>query len=127
MRNRALNKGHCERIRDKLATTLLELVEKHILSRTIIYSDNCKAYEPLSNMGYVHKVVVHKKHFVDPSTGVHTNNIESIWRRVRYHLRPYYGSQGRMLSIHVDEYLHKMHRGIKSAEFENNLHKFLMI
>ncbi|KAK4476182.1 hypothetical protein MN116_001396 [Schistosoma mekongi] len=92
MWDRVLNKGHCERIRDRSATTLLALVEKYILPGTIIYSDNFKAYELLSNMGYVHKVVMHRKRFVDPSTGVHTNNIESMWSRVRYHLRPHYGS-----------------------------------
>lgn len=35
----------------------------------------------------VHRVVVHKDHFGDPRTGIHTQEVESTWSRLKYHVK----------------------------------------
>ncbi|KAL1250607.1 hypothetical protein QQF64_018403 [Cirrhinus molitorella] len=63
--------------RDK--TTLLPIIEKHVKRGSIIHSDEWRAYSTLSERGYQHHTVNHSIHFVNPSTGVHTQNIERAW------------------------------------------------
>ena len=49
-----------------------------------IHSDECKAYAALrNNPDYTYTSINHSKLFVDPLTGVHTQNIENIWMRVK--------------------------------------------
>ena len=38
-----------------------------------------RAYNNLQNLGYIYQTVNHLVHYVDPVTGVHTNNIEARW------------------------------------------------
>ena len=63
--------------------TLLQEINKFIAPGTIIYSDCWAAYSKLSEHGYTHMTVNHSKHFKDPCTGVHTNNIEGLWNLLR--------------------------------------------
>lgn len=53
---------------------------------SIIRTDGWKAYEKLSEMGYVHQVVNHSKEFVTKE-GVHTNRVESNWRPMKDYFR----------------------------------------
>uniref|UniRef100_A0A6P7FWW9 Uncharacterized protein LOC114334993 n=1 Tax=Diabrotica virgifera virgifera TaxID=50390 RepID=A0A6P7FWW9_DIAVI len=70
--------------------TLLGVIKEWILNGTTIYSDCWRAYDCLSHEGFIHQTVNHSKHFVDPVTGTHTNNIERLWREVRASV-PKYG------------------------------------
>lgn len=65
------------------AATLIPLCKKYILPGTTVYSDSWKAYSGLKDEGYTHLVVNHSKHFVDPESGVHTNNIERLWKDIK--------------------------------------------
>jgi len=51
---------------------------------TIIHSDEWRAYAALrNNLHYTHKTVNHSIHFVDPTTHVHTQNIENPWMHIK--------------------------------------------
>ena len=77
---------------------LLPLIKKHVHAGSVVYSDVWRAYvsevttstgekrthsletvELLKDMSLTHCWVCHDKHFVDPVTGVHTNEIEGVW------------------------------------------------
>jgi transposase-like protein len=75
--------------RDK--DTLLACIKENILPGTTIYSDCWKSYDCLSDNGYTHLTVNHSVNFVDPTTGAHTNTIESNWRSVKASL-PRFGT-----------------------------------
>jgi hypothetical protein len=63
------------------ATTLLNLINKHCLPKSVIYSDCWAAYNCISEIGdsrFNHHTVNHNFTFVD--RGIHTNSVESIWK-----------------------------------------------
>lgn len=35
----------------------------------------------------VHRFVINKDHFVDPRTGIHTQQMESTWSQLKYHVK----------------------------------------
>ena len=71
-----------ERREPRDAATLMPIIERVVRSESMIYGDQWKAYGKIAKEGcYGHKTVNHKHHFVDPETGVHTQNIESYWHK----------------------------------------------
>ncbi|CAF1629088.1 unnamed protein product [Didymodactylos carnosus] len=85
------------------AATLLPIIQQHVRPGTTILSDEWRAYHSLQNGpgGYIHQTVNHSLHFVDPVTGVHTQNIENMWMCAKQ-------KKKRMMGMHVsllDTYL----------------------
>ena len=64
-------------------STLLTLIQKHVRQGSIIHTDCWRGYSKLQDNGYEHRTVNHSENFVDPSTGTHTQNIESSWRALK--------------------------------------------
>ncbi|CAF4187958.1 unnamed protein product, partial [Rotaria sordida] len=64
--------------------TLIPLIHQFILPGTTIYSDRWPAYNLINNeiygpKRYIRQTVNHSVNFVDPITGVHTQNVENMW------------------------------------------------
>ena len=60
---------------------LREAIIDYIRPNTIVYSDKYAAYIKTfsESVVYEHGTVNHSFNFVDPGTGLHTQNIESLW------------------------------------------------
>ena len=85
--------------------TLFPLIFKFIKPQTIIYSDAWAAYGGLEEHNYIHKVINHSEHFVNPEDPtVHTQNIERLWRDIKkWSKRP--GVRSKFLHQYLARYL----------------------
>ena len=92
-------------VEDRSAETLLPIIPEWCHEGTTIHSDGWPAYSGLSEMGFNHCVVVHEHHFVDPATGVHTNNVENYWQRCKRKLKHMYGTNYSLLPSYLDEFM----------------------
>ena len=102
-----------EIVPDRLARTLLPIIQQHVQSRTIVHSDEWAAYNCVQQLASVaqHGVVNHTLHFVDPATGVHTQNVESYWNRVKTKFKRMKGVHESMISSYLDEFMWRERHG----------------
>lgn len=79
-----------------------------------MHSDDWAAYRNLPrhvpNVS-VHRVVVHKDHFVDPRTGIHTQEVESTWSQLKYHVKRERGIRRLDLQDFLNEEMWRQWRG----------------
>ena len=94
-------------VKDRKKETLLSLIFKHIAAGSIIYSDMWKSYIDICklNKSFKHQMVNHSLHFVDPQTGVHTNNIESTWKTGKMKIKQMCGVDRRYVQEYLDEFV----------------------
>ena len=58
-----------------------------------------------------HRVVVHAANFVDPVTGVHTQEVESAWSRLKYKVKMRKGVRNYDLQSFLNEHMWRDWRG----------------
>ena len=66
-------------ISDRIGATLLSNIKKYVEMESLIISDECAGYNGLSDEGFRHETVCHKRSNVNPETGFHTQAIERSW------------------------------------------------
>ena len=78
-----------------------------MLPGTIIHSDMWSAYRRVQSLPNVasHGTVNHSVEFVNSVTGVHTQNIESYWNRVKTKLKRMKGVCPDQLASYLDEFM----------------------
>ena len=59
----------------------------------------------------VHRIVVHARHFVDPVTGVHTQEVESCWNNLKLGQKIRRGMKKEDLQSYLDEQMWRQWRG----------------
>ena len=91
----------------RVAATLLPLVQQYTKSNTAVWSDEWRAYNNVGSLANVcgHQTVNHSLHFKDPVTGVHTEHIESDWNRVKTKLKRMKGCHRSQLPSYLDEFM----------------------
>jgi hypothetical protein len=63
-----------------------------------------RAYRQIQpKLGLQHETVNHSVNFVDPSTGVHTQSIESYWAKTKYKFKVMKGVRSDALPSYLDE------------------------
>lgn len=70
--------------------TLVPIIKKHVKRQRLVASDELRAYACLSEEAYRHVRVDHNRNYVDPQTGLHTQNTETTWqtyKREVWHMR----------------------------------------
>lgn len=105
------------------AATLLPIIQQHCRNGTIVHSDEWAAYNRVQTLGHVtqHQAVNHSLHFVDPATGVHTQNVESYWNRVKTKFKRMKGVHRQMLESYLDEFMWRERHGCTAATALNSL------
>ena len=84
--------------------TLIPIIKDRIKPGTTILSDCWKSYDCLEKEDFLHLTVNHSLNFVDPGTGCHTQNIESLWWQIKRSL-PDTFTRHEQLYLHLAEYL----------------------
>ena len=93
--------------------TLLPIINEFILPRTTIHSDEWRAYTALrNNPDYTHLTVNHSVNFVDPVTGVHTQNIENTWMKAKCKQKKQFGLHRSMLNSYLHEFMWRQEFGV---------------
>ena len=95
------------------AATLLPIIQQHVRPGTVVWSDEWAAYRRVQQLPAVsqHGTVNHSIEFVNPSTGVHTQSIESYWNRVKTKFKRMKGVQCTMMSSYLDEFMWRERHG----------------
>ena len=62
-------------------------------------------YNNINSLGMEHRTVNHSLYFVDPNTGVHTQNIESLWNQVKYKFKKMKGVKREFLQLYLNEFM----------------------
>ena len=101
------------------AATLLPVIQQHVQPGTIVWSDEWAAYNSVQQLPPVaqhqSESVNHSIEFVNPSTVVHTQNIESYWNRVKTKFKRMKGVHEQMLSSYFDEFMWRERHGRTSS------------
>ena len=97
--------GYMELVPNRQAATLLPIINAHVAPGTIIHSDEWSSYCQVGSLSNVatYETVNHSLHFVDPSTGVHTQNVESYWSTTKRKLKAIKGCHAHQLASYLDE------------------------
>lgn len=61
--------------------------------------------EELEQSGYIHCQVNHKYNFIDPETGMHTQNIELIWGSAKWRNKKHQGTSHYHLESYLTEFM----------------------
>ena len=107
--------GYMEIVHTRDAATLLPIIAAHVAPGTEVHSDEWRAYNRVGSLpGISHSTVNHSLHFVDPSTGTHTQNIESYWNRVKYNMKKMKGCHDHQIPSYLDEFMWRERYGCDS-------------
>ncbi|KCZ78085.1 hypothetical protein H311_00894 [Anncaliia algerae PRA109] len=70
-------------ISNKEIKTLLPIIASQVIPGSMIYSDKHKSYASLFKNGFNHNAVCHKYIFVNKTTCVHTQSVESFNKELK--------------------------------------------
>ena len=94
--------------------TLHPIITRCIQPGTDVHTDDWAAYRNMNqhiNIVNVHRAVVHRYHFVDPVTGVHTQEVESCWNNLKLGQKMCRGIPREDLQSYLDEQMWRQWRG----------------
>ena len=104
-------------VQQRDAATLLPITSTYIRPGSIVYSDEWRAYSQLATTtGCQHNTVNHSLHFVDPATGAHTQNVESMWASWKRMLREEHaGRNADLFPTYLPEFMWRRRFGSPTA------------
>ncbi len=89
---------------DLKSSTVFPIVKEHVLSESMVYTDEYTTYDGLKKQGYAHKRVHHASK-VWVVGNVHTNTIEGFWSLLKRGINGvYHAVSQKYLQNYVDEY-----------------------
>ncbi len=98
--------GYMQIVHSRDSATLLPIIEKVVQPRSIIYSDQWKVYRSIQSSREIeHHRVNHSLHFVDPTTGVNTQTVESYWNKHKIRIKAMLGCKREFLDSYLQEFI----------------------
>ena len=118
-------RGYFQVVQQRDRATLAPILQRVLLPGSEVHSDDWAAYRGLENHVAnvrVHRTVIHRDNFVDPVTGIHTQEIESAWARLKYFIKREKGIRREDIQGFLDEQMWRDWRGQ-----DNNFNNFISI
>lgn len=114
--------GYMEIVEHRDKQTLHPIIQRVCRPGTVVYSDGWAAYNDIQQqLGFLHQVVNHQLHFVDPQSGVHTQAIESYWSKQKKPIKEMKGVQRAMLQSYLEEGMWRDRFGLTADDSFRNL------
>ena len=107
-------RGYFQVVDRRDQATLDPIINRCIRPGTELHSDDWPAYRGIErrmNNVAAHRVVVHRNHFVDPATGVHTQEVESCWGSLKLGQKMRKGVRRADLQSYLDECMWRQWKG----------------
>ena len=111
-------RGYYEVVARRDRVTLLLILARCLQPGSEVYTHDWGAYrnleQHLPNHVCRHCVVVHANNFVDPETGVHTQEAESAWANLKGPLKAWRGISRNDLQAYLDDRMWRQWRDLDS-------------
>jgi len=104
-----------EMVPERSVARLTPVLQRHILPGSTVWTDCWHGYCQVAQQGYHHEVVNHNENFVDPTTGVHTDNVKSRWAACKAMLKHCFSVHHQYLPDYLDEHVWRsrhLHNGM---------------
>lgn len=111
-------RGYYQVVPRRDRATLTQILQRVLLPGSEVHSDDWAAYRHLERHVpnvVLHRTVVHQNNFVDPLTGIHTQEIESAWARLKYHIKREKGVRGGDLQAFLNEQMWRDWTGLDNV------------
>ena len=115
--------GYMEIVQQRDAVTLLPIIQRHVAPGTDVRSDEWRVYSRVAQLPNVasHATVNHSINFVDPATGIHTQNIESYWSNAKSKLKRMKGCHAHQLPSYLDKFMWRERHGKSRQQALDNI------
>nr|VZI00158.1 unnamed protein product [Spirometra erinaceieuropaei] len=114
-----------EQINNRSWEALRPVIRKWVAAGSVIVTDEWKGYTRLPSEGYTHYTVNHRRGFVNPTTGWHTNAIEAYWSRLKRKLQESGPVCGRAVWAHLDEVQYRLWFDLRTDNMAASWETFL--
>ncbi|KAL9977134.1 hypothetical protein ACROYT_G014507 [Oculina patagonica] len=114
-------RGYFQVVTRRDRATLIPIFHRVLRPGSEVHSDDWGAYRNLPRFVpnvTVHRTVVHKDNFVDPLSGVHTQEVESAWSQLKYHVKHEKGIRRADIQNFLNEEMWRQWSGLGTV-FEN--------
>lgn len=121
-------RGYFQVVERRDIATLDPIISKCIRPETEVYTDDWASYRGMEhriNNVAAHRIVVHARHFVDPVTGVHTQEVESCWNNLKLGQKIRRGMKKEDLQSYLDEQMWRQWRGGPHRQIMQNFLEIL--
>jgi transposase len=113
-----------ELVDDAKSETLHPLITKQVKSGSTVFSDTWKGYTGIATKGYVHRLVDHKKEFVNGKA--HINGLEGFWEYLKRRLAAKGGIRREKQGLYLAEYVWRYNnRKLSDSQQVNKLIELL--
>lgn len=74
---------------------------------SVVISDELASYQDIPSMpgNYQHRTVDHGRHFVEPATGSHTNNVQNYCSRAKAGFKRMHATSKNTVPSHLNEFM----------------------
>ncbi|KAG0441583.1 hypothetical protein DMUE_0937 [Dictyocoela muelleri] len=105
--NEKITRAYACVIPNKKASTMIPIICDNVASGSTIRTDEHRSYSSLSKLGYTHQKICHKYNFVEPTTGINTQAVESFNNEVNLEIKRRKGIKTELRQEYLNEFIWK--------------------